>query len=201
MNKVYCYYYFLCPGALKTIQFMGLQCTIFSAQGDSNVYSLRVYNVLYSICPGGLNCIQFMGLQCTVLSVQADSSVYSLWVYNVLFSLSRRTPVYTVYGLQLMYYSDCPGGLKCLQCMDPKEGGPCVHDYMGLVNASLEIFPNGSRRYYKECLDGSNGIVNDYCVIETFYVGGECNVRWLVVGTEESDDWGFASRLCSLKPH
>ena len=119
------------------------------------MYTVYGFTMYCSLCPSGLECIQFMGLQCTILSAQTDSSLYSLWF--------------------TMYYSVCPGGRKCLQCMDPKEGGPCVNDYMGLVNASLEIFPNGSRRYYKECLEGSNGVVNDYCVIEIFYVGGECN--------------------------
>ncbi|KAK7093236.1 uncharacterized protein [Littorina saxatilis] len=68
------------------------------------------------------------------------------------------------------------GGLNCFQCLDPKTGGPCQHDFKGLTNTSKGIFPNITKPYYKECYNDTfnkRHIVQDYCVIETFHLGGE----------------------------
>ena len=65
----------------------------------------------------------------------------------LLFSLSRRSQVYTVYGFT-MYYSICPGGLKCIQFMGLQctifsiQGDSVVYS-LWVYNVLYSICPGG----------------------------------------------------------
>lgn len=59
------------------------------------------------------------------------------------------------------------GGLRCIQCVDQKEGQPCQSDYMKLVNATRGL---GHEYLVKNCSEEYN---QTFCMIETYYSGGE----------------------------
>lgn len=65
-----------------------------------------------------------------------------------------------------------PGGLRCIQCVDQKEGQPCQSDYMKLVNATRGL---GHEYLVKNCSEEYN---QTFCMIETYYSGGECDLLY-----------------------